>query len=48
MALFKINKGLSANLSKQKAKEGFAYFTPDDGKFYVDIAGDGTQTAVLG
>ena len=42
MALFKISKGNSADLGVKngtnKAKEGYAYFTPDDGKFYIDIA----------
>lgn len=52
MALFKISKGLSKNLMTNVpyAKEGFAYFTSDDGKFYIDIDGDGTNTspAVIG
>lgn len=49
MALFKINKGLAENLAKNMpyAKEGFAYFTKDDGKFYIDIAGDGTTTEAV-
>ena len=38
MALFKILKGNSENLKKVKATDGYAYFTPDDGKFYIDIA----------
>ena len=42
MALFKIFKGESKNFGKpdsftSKTKEGYAYFTPDDGKFYIDI-----------
>lgn len=42
MALFKIFKGKSINLGAdsndtKKTREGFAYFTPDDGKFYIDI-----------
>lgn len=41
MALFKILKGSSENLGitgeTHKTKEGYAYFTPDDGKFYIDI-----------
>lgn len=47
MALFKIEKGLAANLTKNRpnAKEGYAYFTTDDGKLYIDIAGDGTTAA---
>ena len=42
MALFKIFKGSSKNLGQsggtERAREGYAYFTPDDGKFYIDIA----------
>ena len=45
MALFKIFKGKSENLGKEsnteKINEGFAYFTPDDGKFYIDILNEG-------
>lgn len=41
MALFKIFKGRSEDLGKTGGtnftKEGYAYFTPDDGKFYIDI-----------
>ena len=41
MALFKIFKGSSKNLGvtggTEKTREGYAYFTPDDGKFYIDI-----------
>ena len=52
MALFKISKGLSTNLMTNvpNAKEGFAYFTTDDGKFYIDINGDGSNNtpAVIG
>ena len=40
MALFKIEKGLAANLtsSRKNTVEGYCYFTTDDGKFYIDIA----------
>jgi len=43
LALFKILKGSSSALGKTgnstyKATEGYAYFTQDDGKFYIDIA----------
>lgn len=48
MALFKILKGQSTNLANVKATDGWAYFTPDDGKFYIDVAGDGSQAAVIG
>lgn len=46
MALFKIEKGLANNLTTNRpnANEGYAYFTTDDGKFYIDIAGDGTSS----
>lgn len=39
MALFKIEKGLSAALAKNRPNttEGWCYFTTDDGKFYIDI-----------
>lgn len=51
MALFKIFRGTSSNLGKSgnttaTAKEGYAYFTPDNGKLYIDIAT--ADTAVLG
>lgn len=40
MALFKIAKGPSNKLGTlpTKATEGFAYFQPYDGSFYIDIA----------
>ena len=39
MALFKIEKGLAANLAANRpnTNEGWCYFTTDDGKFYIDI-----------
>lgn len=43
MALFKILQGNSEDLKNLKATEGYAYFTPDDGKFYIDV--DTTATA---
>ena len=54
MALFKILKGDSKNFGAignitEYAHEGYAYFTPDNGKFYIDILGDGATTkAVIG
>lgn len=41
MALFKIEKGLKEKLSvnRPNAIEGYCYFTTNDGKFYIDIAG---------
>ena len=43
MALFEILKGKSEKLQQVKATEGYAYFTPDDGKFYIDV--NSTETA---
>lgn len=38
MALFKILRGNSANISTSITPyhDGWAYFTVDDGKFYID------------
>lgn len=36
MALFKILRGQSADLKNVQIHDGFAYFTPDDGGFYID------------
>ena len=35
MALFKVARGLAAALPSQ-ITDGYAYFTTDDGKFYID------------
>ena len=43
MALFKILQGSAEGLKNLKATEGYAYFTPDDGTFYIDI--DSTTSA---
>ena len=43
MALFKISKGLNANLPTVY-NEGWCYFTTDDGKFYIDTSGSGGTT----
>jgi len=52
LALFKIEKGESGKLMTNRpyAHEGYCYFTTDDGKFYIDIAGNGTSAtpAVIG
>lgn len=47
MALFKILKGSSERLKNLKATEGYAYFTPDDGKFYIDISSTNTPQEVI-
>lgn len=39
MALFKIKKGVKANLPTSYV-EGYCYFTTDDGKFYIDTTND--------
>lgn len=41
MALFKISKGSSDKLHNQNLVEGYAWFTPDDGKFYIDADRNG-------
>lgn len=51
MALFKIFKGPAQNLGAagnptELTRTGFAYFTPDDGRFYIDIS-DG-DTPIIG
>ena len=38
MALFKILKGNSSALTNVPLNDGYAYFTPDDGRFYIDAA----------
>ena len=40
MALFKILRGDSSRLSSAALNDGFAYFTPDNGRFYIDVALD--------
>lgn len=42
MSLFKIFRGKAERLSQQPLTDGYAYFTPDDGGFYID-ANDGQQ-----
>ena len=38
MALFKVLRGSSTALNSQPYVDGYAYFTPDDGRFYIDVA----------
>lgn len=40
MALFKVLRGSSTNLDNQPFVDGYAYFTPDDGRFYIDVQSD--------
>ena len=47
MALFKILRGAKSNLGASnnltaKTTDGYAYFTPEDGRFYIDIEDDKT------
>lgn len=46
MALFKILKGDSSRISTDVTPfhDGYAYFTPDDGGFYIDSDDNGVQT----
>lgn len=46
MALFKILKGDSSRISTDVTPfhDGYAYFTPDDGGFYIDSDDSGVQT----
>lgn len=45
MALFKILKGDSSRISTDVTPfhDGYAYFTPDDGGFYIDSEDNGEQ-----
>lgn len=47
--LFSILKGNSANISKDKTAfhEGWAYFTPDTGKFYIDAKVGASEERIL-
>lgn len=50
MALFKIEKGLAANLTANRPNttEGYCYVTTDDGKFYIDTAtAQGTENRIV-
>ena len=46
MALFKISKGATGNLSNQSKVDGYCWFTPDDGKFYIDSTTSGSGTTL--
>lgn len=46
MALFQILRGKAAKLSSKAFKDGYAYFTPDDGAFYIDAEVDGVQKRI--
>ena len=48
MALFKILKGDSSRIdtSITSFHDGYAYFTPDDGGFYIDSEDNGVQNRI--
>lgn len=48
MSLFKILKGDSSRIdtSVTPFHDGYAYFTPDDGGFYIDSEDDGVQRRI--
>lgn len=48
MALFKILQGDSSRISTTTTPfhEGYAYFTPDDGKFYIDSIVNGQEKRI--
>lgn len=48
MALFKILKGSSTRISTAVTPfhDGFAYFTPDDGGFYIDSEDNGEKRRI--
>ena len=48
MALFKMMKGDSSRIKLEVTPftEGYAYFTPDDGGFYIDAEVDGEQRRI--
>ena len=48
MALFKILKGDSSRIDLKTTPfhDGYAYFTPDDGGFYIDSEDDGVQKRI--
>lgn len=48
MALFKILRGKSSKISIDDTPfhDGYAYFTPDDGGFYIDATHDGIDSRI--
>ena len=48
MAIFKLLKGESSRIDLEVTpyNEGYAYFTPDDGGFYIDTEVDGQQKRI--
>ena len=48
MALFKILRGAKVNLTSTKIKDGYAYFTPEDGRLYIDVSEEDGIDPILG
>lgn len=48
MSLFKILRGDSSRISPAVTpfRDGYAYFTPDDGRFYIDAIVNNTNNRV--
>ena len=48
MSLFKILRGASSRISTDTTPfhDGYAYFTPDDGGFYIDVTTDGSDKRI--
>lgn len=44
MSLFKILRGPKSSLSSKSITDGYAYFTPDDGAFYIDVKKENQNT----
>ena len=47
MALFKVNRGGKNSLVNQLIQDGFCWYTPEDGKFYIDAVSDVDSTTNL-
>ena len=48
MALFKISKGASSNLSKQAKVEGYCWYSTDDHLFHIDVSSSDRQVLFAG
>lgn len=48
MALFKILRGSKKNLETLEITDGYAYFTPEDGRFYIDVSDENGVTPIIG
>ena len=48
MALFKVFRGEKEALEALKITDGYAYFTPENGKFYIDISSEDGVAPIFG